>query len=80
MCYCRRCRLGASPATGLVGMQENGFLSDFFGCVGFLPLATQRCGMQRCCYALLWRKPSSPKRPEIRMPIVSSAPPEGGSR
>ncbi|CAM9426606.1 unnamed protein product [Ectocarpus sp. 8 AP-2014] len=34
-------RLSASPATGLVGMQENAFLSDFFGCVGFLPLTTQ---------------------------------------
>ncbi|CAM9497763.1 unnamed protein product, partial [Ectocarpus sp. 13 AM-2016] len=31
----------ASPATGLVGMQENTFLGDFFGCVGFLPLTTQ---------------------------------------
>jgi len=40
--YCPRIRLSASPATGLVGMQENGFLSDFFGCIGFLPLATQR--------------------------------------
>eukprot|EP00903_Cladosiphon_okamuranus_P015988 g14766.t1 len=36
----KRCRLSASPATGLVGMQENNFLSDFFGCVGFLPLTT----------------------------------------
>ncbi|CAM9951534.1 unnamed protein product [Ectocarpus fasciculatus] len=36
----KRCRLSASPATGLVGMQENTFLSDFFGCNGFLPLAT----------------------------------------
>ncbi|CAM9890279.1 unnamed protein product [Ectocarpus sp. 12 AP-2014] len=35
-----RCRLSASPATGLVGMQENAFLSDFFGCHGFLPLTT----------------------------------------
>ncbi|CAM9517697.1 unnamed protein product, partial [Ectocarpus sp. 12 AP-2014] len=33
--------LSASPATGLVGMQENAFLGDFFGCVGFLPLTTQ---------------------------------------
>ncbi|CAN0460164.1 unnamed protein product, partial [Ectocarpus sp. 8 AP-2014] len=30
----KRCRLSASPATGLVGMQENAFLSDFFGCNG----------------------------------------------
>ncbi|CAN0384642.1 unnamed protein product, partial [Scytosiphon promiscuus] len=37
-----RCRLRASPATGLVGMQENAFLSDFFGCVGFLPLTNER--------------------------------------
>ncbi|CAM9144154.1 unnamed protein product [Ectocarpus sp. 8 AP-2014] len=36
-----RCRLSASPATGLVGMQENSFLSDFFACLGFLPLTTQ---------------------------------------
>ncbi|CAN0107494.1 unnamed protein product [Ectocarpus sp. 6 AP-2014] len=36
-----RCRFSASPATGLVGMQENAFLSDFFGCVGFLPLTTE---------------------------------------
>ncbi|CAN0026666.1 unnamed protein product [Ectocarpus sp. 4 AP-2014] len=36
----KRFRLSASPATGLVGMQENVFLSDFFGCVGFLPLTT----------------------------------------
>ncbi|CAM9167672.1 unnamed protein product, partial [Ectocarpus fasciculatus] len=35
-----RFRLSASPATGLVGMQENAFLSDFFGCVGLLPLTT----------------------------------------
>ncbi|CAM9311543.1 unnamed protein product [Ectocarpus sp. 12 AP-2014] len=37
----KRFRLSASPATGLVGMQENAFLSDFFGCVGFYPLTTQ---------------------------------------
>ena len=47
MCYCNRCRLSASPATGLVGMQENSFLKDFFGCVGFLPLTTHRCRMPR---------------------------------
>ena len=39
---CCRCRLSASPATGLVGMRENAFLNDFFGCVGFFPLTTQR--------------------------------------
>ncbi|CAN0090205.1 unnamed protein product [Ectocarpus sp. 4 AP-2014] len=37
----KRFRLSASPATGLVGMQENAFLSDFFGCVGFVPLTSQ---------------------------------------
>ncbi|CAM9899503.1 unnamed protein product [Ectocarpus fasciculatus] len=37
----KRFRFSASPATGLVGMQENAFLSDFFGCVGFFPLTTQ---------------------------------------
>ncbi|CAN0231400.1 unnamed protein product, partial [Scytosiphon promiscuus] len=37
----KRCKLRASPATGLVGMRENAFLSDFFGCVGFLPLTSQ---------------------------------------
>ncbi|CAB1099293.1 unnamed protein product [Ectocarpus sp. CCAP 1310/34] len=31
----KRCGLSASPATGLVGMQENVFLSGLFGCVGF---------------------------------------------
>ncbi|CAN0200762.1 unnamed protein product [Ectocarpus sp. 8 AP-2014] len=36
-----RFRLSVSPATGLVGMQENVFLSDFFSCFGFLPLTTQ---------------------------------------
>eukprot|EP00903_Cladosiphon_okamuranus_P015992 g14770.t1 len=37
----KRCRLSASPATGLVGMKENAFLSDFFSSVGFLPLTNQ---------------------------------------
>ncbi|CAM9097618.1 unnamed protein product [Hapterophycus canaliculatus] len=37
----KRCRFRASPATGLVGMQENAFLSDFFGCVGFLTLTDE---------------------------------------
>lgn len=36
-----RCRMSASPATGLVGMEENVFLGDFFGCLGVLPLATE---------------------------------------
>ncbi|CAN0475782.1 unnamed protein product, partial [Ectocarpus sp. 12 AP-2014] len=37
---CRCVILSASPATGLVGMRENAFLREFFGCVGFLPLTT----------------------------------------
>ncbi|CAM9640330.1 unnamed protein product [Laminaria digitata] len=37
----KRCRLRPSPATGLVGMQENMFLSDYFDCVGFLPFTSQ---------------------------------------
>ena len=41
-----RCRLSPSPATGLVGMEENTFLSDYFACVGFLPFTSQRCGYQ----------------------------------
>ncbi|CAM9167230.1 unnamed protein product [Ectocarpus fasciculatus] len=38
----KRLKMSASPATGLVGMQENAFLSYFFGCVGFLPFTTRR--------------------------------------
>lgn len=41
-----RCRLRASPATGLVGMQENAFLNDYFECLGFLPLASARWAAQ----------------------------------
>ena len=37
-----RGRFSASPATGLIGLQENGFLGDFFGCLGFLSLASER--------------------------------------
>ncbi|CAM9724096.1 unnamed protein product [Scytosiphon promiscuus] len=37
----KRCTMRPSPATGLVGMEENAFLGDFFGCVGFMPLTTQ---------------------------------------
>lgn len=36
-----RARLSPSPATGLVGLPENGFLDDFFGCLGFLCLASE---------------------------------------
>lgn len=37
-----RCRLSASPATGLVGIQENAFLSDYFECLGLFPLVSER--------------------------------------
>eukprot|EP00752_Nemacystus_decipiens_P002826 g2634.t1 len=38
----KRGRFSASPATGLIGLQENEFLGDFFGCLGFLSLASER--------------------------------------
>eukprot|EP00752_Nemacystus_decipiens_P005087 g4616.t1 len=37
----KRVRLSASPATGLVGMEENSFLGWFFDCLGFLPLSSE---------------------------------------
>ncbi|CAM9966701.1 unnamed protein product [Scytosiphon promiscuus] len=37
----KRARLRASPATGLLGMEENVFLCDFFGSIGFMPFTTQ---------------------------------------
>ncbi|CAM9613649.1 unnamed protein product [Ectocarpus sp. 12 AP-2014] len=37
----KRARLSASPATGLAGLLENELLGDFFGCLGFLSLATE---------------------------------------
>eukprot|EP00903_Cladosiphon_okamuranus_P019499 g17932.t1 len=37
----KRGRFSASPATGLIGLQENEFLGDFFGCLGFLSLASE---------------------------------------
>ena len=37
-----RGRFSASPATGLIGLQENQFLGDFFDCLGFLAIANQR--------------------------------------
>lgn len=40
----KRCHFAASPATGLVGMAENYFLSDYFDCMGLIPLATRRQG------------------------------------
>ncbi|CAM9724077.1 unnamed protein product, partial [Ectocarpus sp. 12 AP-2014] len=37
----KRVRLSPSPATGLPGLLENELLGDFFGCLGFLPLASE---------------------------------------
>lgn len=34
--------MSPSLATGFVGMEENAFLKEFFGCLGFLPLASER--------------------------------------
>jgi len=34
--------MSASPATGLIGLEENGYLRDFYACMGFLSLASQR--------------------------------------
>ncbi|CAN0217117.1 unnamed protein product [Scytosiphon promiscuus] len=43
----KRCSFRASRATGLVGMQENSFLGDFFGCVGLLPLTNESASQIR---------------------------------
>lgn len=37
-----RTRMAPSPATGLVGLEENVFVADFFDRLGFFPMATQR--------------------------------------
>ena len=37
-----RGQFSASPATGLTGLQENEFLGDFFDCLGFLSLTSER--------------------------------------
>lgn len=37
-----RCRFSASPATGLVGFEENELLSDYFRCFSVLPLTRAR--------------------------------------
>lgn len=38
-----RTRFSASLATGLVGTQENVYIADYFQCMGFLPLTSERC-------------------------------------
>eukprot|EP00752_Nemacystus_decipiens_P006693 g6017.t3 len=50
----KRGRFRASPATGLVGLQENQFLGDFFDCLGFLAItnhSTVRDAMVRIMLA-----------------------------
>eukprot|EP00752_Nemacystus_decipiens_P006689 g6015.t1 len=37
----KRGRFSASPATGLIGLQENQFLGDFFECLSFLSITNQ---------------------------------------
>lgn len=43
-----RCRLTASPATGLVGMEENSLLSDYFSCMGFISPTSERYSCLLC--------------------------------
>lgn len=38
-----RSRFGPSRATGLVFTQENQYLGDYFKCMDFLQLTSQRC-------------------------------------
>lgn len=38
----RRPRMKASAATGLVGMEENYYVADFFDRLGFFPMASER--------------------------------------
>ncbi|CAN0124602.1 unnamed protein product [Ectocarpus sp. 6 AP-2014] len=53
----KRYRFSASPATGLVGMQENVFLSNFFDSVSFLPLTTRSCSTD--CFCRIRRRATS---------------------
>ncbi|CAN0289684.1 unnamed protein product, partial [Scytosiphon promiscuus] len=68
----KRCRLRASPATGLVGMRENAFLSDFFGCVGFLPLTSQSQIRETMVKLMV---PAAPRQKPV---FKSDRPHEGG--
>ena len=36
-----RARMAPSPATGLVGLEENVYVADFFDRLGFFPIANQ---------------------------------------
>lgn len=59
----KRYRWSASPATGLVGLQENAFLNDFFRSAGFMPLATQS-GIRETIIKIMLS--SSPQQPAAR--------------
>eukprot|EP00752_Nemacystus_decipiens_P005075 g4606.t1 len=37
----KRARLGPSPATGLIGLRENGYIAEFFRTMGFLPFTNE---------------------------------------
>lgn len=39
-----RCTLTASPAVGFVGQAEGSYLNEYFGCMGFMPIMSQRYG------------------------------------
>lgn len=40
--YTIRYMISPSPATGLLGMEENSLLRDFFQCLGFLKITSER--------------------------------------
>ncbi|CAM9167443.1 unnamed protein product, partial [Ectocarpus sp. 6 AP-2014] len=50
----KRARLGPSAATGLVGFEENVYVSDFFDRLGFFPLANQKT-VRRAIMEVLFR-------------------------
>ncbi|CAN0120612.1 unnamed protein product [Ectocarpus sp. 12 AP-2014] len=50
----KRARMGPSAATGLVGFEENVFVSDFFDRLGFFPLANQKT-VRRAIMEVLFR-------------------------
>ncbi|CAM9198085.1 unnamed protein product, partial [Hapterophycus canaliculatus] len=66
----RGSQLSASPATGLVGLQENEFLTDFYECLGFLSLASEstvRSAMVSVMRASVpGRRRAAPRSPSAR--------------
>ncbi|CBN75199.1 hypothetical protein Esi_0072_0052 [Ectocarpus siliculosus] len=65
----KRARISASPATGLAGLLENELLGEFFGCLGFLSLATESIvrgamvSVMRASNGLNQRGATTPARP-----------------